>query len=210
MTDVEKRLAAVEAENADLKGQLAALQLLLGNKTIPPRREEPPPAVRITHPVPQVSLPTDAECRQLCEIVWQRYPTLRPARSEEEEFVAGFKAALRFVQCHGRRAEPDYERGVGWWVDTARDWISQHRVGGFPISGSVLVVAIIAAGDVPYTNPEESGFAAGLQFGGGGILARDWWKRVLGGAILEPVPSPYPTKAPSPARVQQLAVGWRR
>jgi hypothetical protein len=173
------------------------------------RREEQ--QVKILAPsLPQVALPTPDECRQLCEIVWQRYPTLRPTRGEEQEFAAGFKAAFRFVQHHGRRAEPDRERSLGWWMDTARDWISQHHIGGLPISGSVLVAAIIAAGDVPYTHPEEPGFVCALQFGGGGSPSKDWWKRVLGGAILEPALSPYPTKAPSPARVQQMAVGWHK
>jgi hypothetical protein len=192
MTDLER-------ENRDLRARIEALELLLApTKPAAPRREEA--SVKITHPVPQVSLPTADECRRLCEIVWQRYPTLRPSRNEEEEFAAGFKAAFQFVQHHGRRAEPDHQRGLGWWVDTARDWISQHRVGGFPIGGAVLVVAIIAAGDVPYTDPEEPGFAIGLQFGGGGAGSGNWWRRVLGGAILDPTPSPYPKAAPSPAR----------
>jgi hypothetical protein len=209
MKDIEKRLAAVEAENADLKGQLAALQLLLGNKPVPPpRRDEP--QVRITRPLSNVSLPTDDECVRLCEVVWGRYPTLRPGRGGEGEFVGQFRAAFQFVQHHGRRAEPDHQRGLGWWTDTARAWISQHRSGGLPIGGAVLVAAIIAAGDVPYTNPEDPGITIGLQFGGGGIPAKDWWRRALGGAILEPVPQPYPTRTPSPVRVQQAAVGYRR
>jgi hypothetical protein len=201
MNDIEGRIAALERENADLKAQLGALQVLLPTIKPPPRRDEP--SVKITHPVRQVEVPTDDECRRLCEIIWQRYPTLRPSRGEEKEFAAGFKAAFRFVQHHGRRAEPDRQRALGWWVDTARDWISQNCSGGFPISGSCFVVAIIAAGDVPYSDPGEPGFVVGLQWGGGGIPERGWWKRALGGALLDPVPSPYPTKTPSPARVRQ-------
>lgn len=200
MTDL-KEVADLKRENRDLRARVEALELLLApTKPVAPRHDEA--SVKITHPVAQVSLPTADECRQLCEMVWQRYPTLRPSAGEEAEFIAVFKAAFLFVQHHGRRAEPDHQRGLGWRVDSARSWLSQRRVGGFPIGGSVLVVAIIAAGDVPYTDPEQPGLAIGLQFGGGGTPARDWWRRVLGGAILDPTPSPYPTTAPSPSRVR--------
>ena len=93
-----------------------------------------------------------------------------------------------------------------WLVaDTARSWISQNGGGGFPIDGVALVVAVVAAGDVPYTDPEEPGFIIGLQFGGGGFPAKDWWRRVVGGAILEPTPPLHPSPMPSPARVRQVA-----
>jgi hypothetical protein len=194
--EIENRVAILERENRALKVRLDAMA---STKPAPPR--PPESSVKITHPVSKVSLPSAGEARQLCDAVWRHYPKLRPSRNEEEEFFGQFSAAFQFVAHHGRRAV-DRERSLGWWLDTAREWISQHRIGGFPISGTALVVAIIAAGDVPFSDPGEPGFVVGLQWGGGGVPERGWWKRVLGGALLDPTPPLHPMPAPSPARVR--------
>jgi hypothetical protein len=194
MTDAD-RISALEAE-------VRALKILLGKQqrtaVAPPRQVE---SLRITHPVEKVSLPSADEGRRLCAIVWREYPKLRPGRGEEEEFFGQFSAAFQFVQHHGRRADVDRERSLGWWLDTAREWISQHRIGGFPISGMALVVAIIAAGDVPFSDPGEPGLSIGLQFAGGGTPSQDWWKRVLGGALLGPTPPLHPRPLLAPSRI---------
>ena len=198
---VEKRIAALERENADLKARVEALQLLLpGNKPAPQRRVEP--QVRVTNPLPRVALPNEEQCRQLCEIVFQRYPSLRPRRGEEEEFAAEFRAAIRFVEHHGRRAQLDRDRGIGWWIDTARDWLSQHGGGNSLVGGNAFVAAVIAAGDVPHRDPLEPGFAIGLQHTGGGIEASARWHTVLTtGRLLDPVPPERPKPAFSPVSI---------
>jgi len=204
MTDaIEKRLAALEIENANLKSQIEVLRLLAPAPKVKPL---PPSPVKISHPVSKVSLPTPDEGRRLCEIIWQHYPKLRPGRGEEEEFFAQFSAAIRFVQHTGRRRTVDRERALGWWLDTSRDWIAQHRIGGLPISGMALVVAIIAAGDVPFSDPEEPGFVVGLQFGGGGVPSTDFWRRVLAGTLLEATPALHPMPLPAPSRIVRSAV----
>ena len=137
------------------------------------------------------------------QVVWRKYPTLKPRRSDEEEFLSQFSAAFQFVQHHGRCAV-DRQRSLGWWLDTARDWLSQHRGDSLPINGNVLIVAIIAAGDVPFSGPTEPGFVVGLQWGGGGVAARDWWKRVLGGALLDLTPPLHPMPTASPAHVRRV------
>jgi hypothetical protein len=86
-------------------------------------------------------MPSADECRQLCEVVWREYPKLRPGRGEEEEFFGQFRAAFQFVQHHGRRAEVDRERSLGWWLDTAREFISQHRISAaFRSAGWLLLL----------------------------------------------------------------------
>jgi hypothetical protein len=205
MTDAD-RLQAAEQRVAVLESEIRSLEFLMGKQqrtVAAPRPPESP--VKITHPVSKASMPSHAECVRLCEIVWQHYPKLRPGRGEEEEFFSQFRAALEFVQHHGR-ANVDRERSLGWWLDTAREWISQHRIGGFPISGVGFVVAVIAAGDVPFSDPAEPGLSIGLQFGGGGTSSRDWWKRALGGALLEPTPPLHPTPLPAPSRIVRGAV----
>ena len=201
MKDIEKRLAAVEAENVALKAELAALQLLLpANKPALPQRAAP--QVRVTNPLPRVALPNEEQCRQLCEIVFDRYPSLRPRRGEEEEFAAEFRAAMRFVEHHGRRAAPDHGLGVGWWIDTARVWLSQHAGGNSLVGGNAFVAAIVAAGDVPYSDPGEPGFAIGLQHTGGGIEASARWHTVLATRrLLDPAPPERPKPVFSPVSV---------
>ena len=197
---VEKRIAALERENADLKARLEALQLLLsGNKPTPPRRVAP--QVQITNPLPRVMLPNDEQCRQLCDIVLQRYPSLRPRRGEEEEFAAEFRAAIRFVEHHGRRAQLDRDRGIGWWIDTARDWLSQHG-GNSLIGGNAFIAAIVATGDVQHSDPREPGFVIGLQHTGGGRETSAQWHTVLStGRLLDPVPPERPKPAFSPVSI---------
>ena len=186
MTDAD-RISALEAE-------VRALKLKQQRTSIAPL---PPSPVKITHPTAKVELPTAAECVLLCDAIWRKYPTLKPRRSDEEEFARQFPVAFRFVQSHGRRADLDRDRGTAWWVDLA----FSKNVNGPPISGLAFVVAVIAAGDILHTDPNEPGFAVGLQWGGGGSPATDYWRRVLSGTILEALPPLHPAPMPAPSRI---------
>ena len=103
----------------------------------------------------------------------------------KRDSLSQFSAAFRFVQHHGRRADLDRNRGIDWWVDAALS----RNIGGPPISGLAFVFAVIAAGDVLFTDPTEAGFYTSLQFGGGGSPATDYWRRVVGGAVLNAAPA---------------------
>ena len=63
MTDVETRIAVLEAENRDLKGRLDALAPTKSPAPLPPS------PVRITHPVSRVEVPSVKEFERLSEIV---------------------------------------------------------------------------------------------------------------------------------------------
>jgi hypothetical protein len=192
-TTTEQRIAALENEIRALRASLGAQQRTL----TPPPPRSPESSVRISHPTQQLSLPSADDCCRLCAIVWRKYPALKPRRGEEEEFARQFPTAFRFVQSHGRRADLDRNRGIDWWVDNALS----RNIGGLPISGLAFVVAVISAGDVLHTDPTEPGFVVGLQFGGGGSPATDYWRRVLSGTILEALPPLYPKPMPAPSRI---------
>ena len=134
-------------------------------------------------------------------------PVLKP-REDPEDFATQFRAAfIRLAHC-GRRDKLDTERGFGWWLDDAREWCRRHQVNPSWIGGAAFTAAVIAHGDIRYVMdnwPHDTAFA--IQFAGGGREATGQWKRVLGGALLDAVPPRYPTKSPSPARVQQFAIG---
>ena len=192
----EQRIAELERQVAGLKAELTALR----PRPAEPQRQER--QVKIgAPPLPQLVMPNEEQRRKLCEIVFRHYPSLRPRRDEEDEFAREFRAAMHFVEHHGRRAEPDRDRSLGWWVDTAREWTSRHSPGGL-IGGAAFVAAVVAAGDVSHSDPREPGFIIGLQHTGGGRESSAQWHTVLAsGQVLEPSPSPYPTQAPrSPAR----------
>jgi hypothetical protein len=210
MKDLKEQVADLERENRDLRARIGALELLAPTKPVAPRREEA--SVKITHPpLAKVPMPTEDEFHRLLEIVLTRYPELRP--SDAQGFEAEFRAAFQFLTHTGRREKLDRDHGLLFWIDTARAWLRDHKIasGVLGIGGTAFVAAAIASGDILYTSPDEfPHISFDLVPYGGGIEAAGEWKRVLGGAILDPTPSPYPTTAPSPARVQQFAVGWRK
>jgi hypothetical protein len=208
MTDAQ-RIAELEREVGELRLKLASMPQ--SPAPSPPEQRQ----VTISTPTPHVAMPTDGELYRLLAIVceWNfeddQAGGRRPLGWAPDEIpLAEFRGAFRFVQAHGRLSQPDHARSLGWWVSECRNWI--NRCGGGPVvSDMALVCAVIATGDVPFTHPGKPGFAIGLQFGGGGVPAKDWWRRVLGGAVLDPSPPAHAAPMRSPV-TQQLAAGWRR
>jgi hypothetical protein len=204
MKDVEKRVAVLERENADLRARLDALQVLLvPTQPATPRRDEP--QVRITAPpLANVALPTAAEFSRLLTIVLDRYPILRP-REDPADYAAQFRAAfIRLAHC-GRRDKIDNQRGLGFWLDDCQEWCRRHKVNPTWMGGAAFTCAVIAHGDIQFVMGDwPHDFAVGLQFGGGGRESKDWWRRAAAGVLLDPAPPLYPKAAASPARVRQV------
>ena len=146
-------------------------------------------------------LPTPDEFHRLLHVVLDHYPILRP-REETEDFRAQFRAAfIRLAHC-GRRDKIDKDRGLGWWVDDCQQWCREHKVNPTWVGGAPFAAAVIASGDVKFVIDDwPHGFCVALQFGGGGIEPRDWWRRALAGTLLEPVPPERPKPAFSPVNV---------
>ena len=106
------------------------------------------------------------------------------------------------------------EHSVSWWCDTAIVWLREHQLAA-PVSlgGVAFTAALVAHGDIPHTLSDSFPFdlSFGLMAYGGGTPSGGQWRRVIEtGALLEPMPLDRPTEVKSPARVQQLAVGWRK
>ena len=76
MKDVVERVAALEAENRDLKARLDALQVPAPTKVMP----LPPSPVRVSHPMAKIELPTENEFEHLLAIVLDRFPDPEAAR----------------------------------------------------------------------------------------------------------------------------------
>ena len=200
MTDaIEKRLAALERENAALKSQIAALQVLAPAPKVMPLPATP---VRISYPMSKVSLPTEQEFGPLLEIVLSRYPQLRPR--DTQGFEADFRLVFQFLQHTGRREKLDRDHGLLFWTDTAAAWLREKKIapGVLGIGAMAFVAAAVASGDILYTSPDEfPHIAFGLVPYGGGIASKDYWRRALSGTILEALPPLHSTARPTPARI---------
>ena len=201
--DADQRISALEREVRGLKMQLAHSRRQF---VAPPPRDEP--TVRVLHPVRRLTVPTDGEFARLLGIVVERYPQLR---SEYPSFQAEFCAAWKRLQHIGRRDRLDTDRGLGWWLDDAAQWLRENSVSPTSITGPAFVSALVAQGDVGYAPldnyPCDLGFA--LQFGGGGRPAsNDGWRHVLQtGNLRAPTPLDRPIVTKSPSRVRQIAIG---
>ena len=196
-TDViEKRVAALERENRDLRARLEALA---------PTKVTPLPLspVRIVSPpLARIALPTEDEFRRLLEVVLTRYPILKPR--DTQGFEAEFRWAFQFLQHTGRREKLNRDHGLLFWIDTAAAWLREHKIAPsvLGIGGTAFVAAAIASGDILYTSPDEfPHISFGLVPFGGGIPAKDYWRRALSGTLLEAMAPLHPKPAPAPSRI---------
>ena len=178
--------------------------------------ERPESSVRVTlAPLRKVAPPSDDEFERLVGLVLARWPILRPSSGEDwHGFVVQFRASFAYLLHTGRREKLDTDRSLSWWASDAVQWLRQHQPGSIvSIGGAAFVAAALAQGDVAHTMSENFpfDFSLALQFGGGGVPSTDAWRDVLRTErLLEPSPSPYPAASASPARVQQLALNYRR
>jgi hypothetical protein len=200
----DARIAALERQVGNLQVDLAII--LKGVRaTVAPRAEQVG-VVITTPPLPRLLLPTDSEYDRLLAIVIAKYPQLGyPKDVDPVDFRAQFCAAFLFAAHHGRRTTLDRERDLNWWNDNCVHWCREHRVPPSWMTGAALAAGVVAQGDVLFAPldrfPLEQRF--GLQFGGGGSRAGDWWRRALAGTLLEPAESPFPRPAQNRSAVQQ-------
>jgi hypothetical protein len=201
VTDVERRLKALEEENRGLKSQIAALQLLAPTPKAP---SLPPSPVRISSPpLARSVLPTEDEYQRLLTVVTGRHPILKP-RADTPDYFAQFKAAFIRLSHVGRRDKVDNQRGLGFWVDDCQEFCRRHQINPSSIGGGAYTAALIAHADIKFVIEDwPHDFVCSLQWGGGGAGCRGWWKRALGGTLLSPEPPRYPVPAASPARVRR-------
>ena len=206
MTDTD-RLQVAEQRVSALELEVKALKTLLGKQqrtvAAPPRRDEP--QVRVTSPpLAKIELPTETEYQRLLGIVLTRYPQLRP--HDTRGFEQEFRWAFRFLQHTGRDGKIDRNHDLLFWIDTAAAWLREHKiahgVGG--IGALAFASAAIASGDILFTSLDEFPYVYfGLVPYGGGIPAKDFWRRSLAGALVEPLPPLHSTARPAPARIMR-------
>jgi hypothetical protein len=228
VSTTKERLAALEAENANLRARLEALE---GRK-----RPAPKPApveergVTVSYPRPPSTLimPSDNELRQLEAIVLKAFPSLAPkielnfqqrftvrnypaiadqiqpdAEAINADYFRQFTSAFVAIGAMRLRDEPARKYFVGHWTEAAQTWLRCRNVFA-DITTNALIAAALAHG-VSYTDGTIDGslWEFGLDlYTGRAVL--DGWRRVLASGKIPqatPVPSNRRIAPASPARI---------
>lgn len=181
---VEARLAALEAENGELR---AEINLLRPRPAPEPRPSDDEGIVRITTLAPTAPgfiMPPDDEMVRLREIVLQHYPLLAPHGKEDEaDFHQAFVISFKALGFMSRAAAPDYSRDPCFWVDHASEVIGRLGIAG-TLSLAPFTAALVAHGDIAHTEIRNYPFMSfALRRWGDGGGARDAWKAVLRGDL---------------------------
>jgi hypothetical protein len=214
-----ERLAAVESENAELKGRLAALEAKVSPK---PRQIAPVEEnVRVTILAPGhgVDLPTPEQFEELLEIVARSHPTIVPAwpenrwgshLSDRQRYTTAFIQCFKWLADLWRfnGAELGNRRADHWVVDAGRIFGA-----GADIQLSHMLAAAIAWSDVNVgASADRRWFThLGLSYSTGEGIRRassESWRKVLSTGELRKIITTDRQElytAPTP-RIQQLQI----
>ena len=166
MPKVEERLAALEAENARLTAELAALKpkpivLPFGASLVEERR------VSITNPPPgfHFVMPTDDELDRLRAIAIAAYPSLEYRLGRLDRFgpspFESFKAAFEGIGRLGRTPEPADGISLDFYIGL----INHELKISTELTGQAFLAAMLAHGDIPFRPLGQSQFGHLPTFG---------------------------------------------
>jgi hypothetical protein len=191
-----------DARISELEREVAALKAAVFPKPATPVRPYIERGVSIVHPVPPPSnLPSAEEFDQLLAKVRERFPTFRrdPSSSDANEvrYRRHFANAFRYVSQAYKRAEPNAGYSGDFWVGEAGEFLSTIGVAS-EVSWGALVAAIIATGDIPYTDPSQFPYVnIGLSRGSREHPYKPIYKEILAGtrSFLPPIEKNAPARA---------------
>ena len=146
-------LKSIDAENAELRARVEALEARLNPPPPKPAIEE---GARIYHPRPlrHFASPSDAELRDLLVIALKASPPEPRNYADEqvrENFFRGFKQVFAALGEIGRATEINHERGAVYWLERARDICGPSN-----FEFRHFWLAVLAHGDILYQDRDES------------------------------------------------------
>jgi hypothetical protein len=214
---LEAALAEQQAKTANFEAEIATLKAHQNAPPAPVKVVQPKPVeeegTRISYPAPRslFEMPDAAQLERLAQIVFTKFPTLRPtfsgrwAQEDQLEFDRGFRSAFFALGHIERRVDVDRKRALSFWAQLAEETCrALGRSASIP--GSALVVAAVASGNTKYILADRmNGIVPelGLCFGSNmGKLPGNEWRTVLAtGQILAPIAPQwtrefYPTPQP--------------
>jgi hypothetical protein len=195
---VVDRIAELQKQIDELKSQIAPPAPV---KIAQPKAvEDEGVVVSYPAPVSLFEMPDDAQLDRLAQIVFTKFPALRPtfsgrwAAEDQREFDRGFRSAFFALGHIERREEVDRKRALSYWSELAEQTCRALGTSA-SISGSALLCAAVAAGDIKFILPDvANGVVAELALCHGsnmGRLPTNQWKSVLKtGQVLPPVTPP--------------------
>src|SRR3984885_5588246 len=128
--------------------------------------------------------PTDDEHNKLLNVVFLKFPNIKPDERRAAEFWADYKRFFEVLGCAGRAEKPDGGKYLSWWIDEFRSLL-----GGY-VRGNAFLAAALAQGDLSYVagNGANISWELGLVVGGGGRRpSGEAWRKVIEtGELLRP------------------------
>lgn len=189
--EFEARLAALEARNAELEQQVAALQA-----AAPKPAPAPPPVgrpVTIIHGasvrVPVEAMPDTEQLQHLQEIILRTYPILVPRGPEAlpvNQFALQFRKCFEWLLTARRHDGLNTRYSVEHWINMAARFHGEREFGYKP-----FLAAVVAVGDCAYSTLDRLPYDLGVGLAEGPRGQSDLtagWKRVLHeGGVLKPI-----------------------
>jgi hypothetical protein len=192
---LERELTEQREKTSKLESEIARLR---GERQTKPAVTKPEEGVKIISPAPsngEFVMPTSDELARLREIVFAKYPSLRPQFSrkweadDERQYVEGFTNSFLALGYIDRAEIVDTKHYLLHWQENAAEILramgKAGRIDGF-------LVAAIGHGDIPYRLPDANkGIVAelGLHHYGSGRRCKNAWRAVLAtGRVLAPAP----------------------
>jgi hypothetical protein len=204
--NIHDRLAALELE-------LAALKKAAGNDPraafVADQHEQGP---RVTELLEErtTDLPNLKEMQRLYAAVKHKspWPQALNGRHDENRPFRAFSSCFRWLQNIGRLEQPNKKVSLAYWCDACRLWLRARNCVGSDVDANALILAVYAAGDVPYLLPDDrlgNVWELGLaQYGGKPASAAAWRRVMQVGSTMPPAPPDRRFAPPSPARIYEV------
>jgi hypothetical protein len=204
-------IAALRAENDQLRERLAVVEARTAPKLPPAQQPAVEEGVRVSFPrTVSIQMPTVEEFKKLVRIVKAAHPSLVPTfgigdQSERQEFGNGFLGSFEIISGLKRTTTLD-KRDASHWARNATLFLDA-RGDRVDVSVAAFMAAVVAAGDIPYSIGEYRSYV-GLTYDGGAPASADAWRRVLETGAVRPsiVTSQPPLYDTPPVRIQQLQI----
>ncbi len=144
-------------------------------------------------------LPTEEQAAELIRMVETAHPILR---NDLPDTLDQFARAMRYLAHVYRKPEPNTGVMPSYWLDSAREWLSNQGFNG-TVTLKPFVAAVIAS-NIPYTAPSR--YPWDLSFGislGSVSRPSNAWREVLANGVPRPT---MPRNALPTRQLHQLLI----
>jgi hypothetical protein len=210
------RVAKIEAENAALRAEVAALKNMQGRRTAIPVHRPVERELTVTTPAPvsTFKMPTLDQLAKLLDIVGRHFPSLLsvdgPAfegtsTERHKQYCEQFEGAFLAIGNMKRKDRPDTTVYLSYHIEVAESVLKSFGRPSMTIRGNAFLAACLAHFDVPVSSIGRQHEGIVTEIGLHQYVGRpagDAWRRIIEGAAPREVAVQRPPAAQIPARVQ--------